>query len=459
MAHIANPGQENGERMNETNFSEEDVKDVQKALKSDIPKEQIKAELEEYVRAYQVPLRSAKRAIVKNRGGDPRELMGRTKKKIKDIKGEEQGLEVKGRIVSINDKEIEVDGDKRRIKYGILGDETATVPFTIWNDPPIVLEEDDTVLLRNVYTTLWQDDPQINIGQHSDMEKLDDEEIESFINEVAINEIESNMNGIKTVGRVLQLEDQTINNRDDEEQLIYKGILGDETGKVQVTFWDKKDIEDGPVEQGKVIEIEGGQGNEFKGMPQLSVNESTKVNEVSDEQVPPQEEIDMVAGSVSSIEKVEEKGGGIDLRLEGTFIDLKDGSGLIFRCPECNRVIQSGACRVHGNVEGKSDLRIKGVLDDGTGAVSLIAPQEVTEGVLGYDLEQAMEKAKEAMGSDIISDDLEEILLASPLKVRGNVTTGDYGLMLQAESIEKNDAEVEDEAEKLLQRLEKIKEA
>jgi len=46
-------------------------------------------------------------------------------------------------------------------------------------------------------------------------------------------------------------------------------------------------------------------------------------------------------------------------------VDVQSGSGLIKRCPECNRALVKGACGEHGKVEGVYDLRIKAVLDDG----------------------------------------------------------------------------------------------
>jgi hypothetical protein len=53
--------------------------------------------------------------------------------------------------------------------------------------------------------------------------------------------------------------------------------------------------------------------------------------------------------------------------MEGALVDIKDGSGLIKRCPDedCTRVIRNGRCSEHGDVSGEFDLRIKGVLDDG----------------------------------------------------------------------------------------------
>ena len=53
------------------------------------------------------------------------------------------------------------------------------------------------------------------------------------------------------------------------------------------------------------------------------------------------------------------------------------------RCPECNRALQENECSVHGNVDGVEDLRIKLIVDDGTGVVSGIFDKSLTEKILG----------------------------------------------------------------------------
>ena len=46
-----------------------------------------------------------------------------------------------------------------------------------------------------------------------------------------------------------------------------------------------------------------------------------------------------------------------DVSVAGNLVSVRPGSGIISRCPECNRVIQKGNCRVHGKVEGIWDMQ------------------------------------------------------------------------------------------------------
>ncbi|MFW6197109.1 MAG: hypothetical protein ACOC5D_07245, partial [Thermoplasmatota archaeon] len=95
------------------------IEDINRALNEEISKEQIEKELNTYIDVYGVPLGSAKRSIVKKYEGDPQELYVSSDKKVEDIQGDEQGLTLKARIVSLNEKEIEVDNEPKQIYYGI----------------------------------------------------------------------------------------------------------------------------------------------------------------------------------------------------------------------------------------------------------------------------------------------------------------------------------------------------
>ena len=76
--------------------------------------------------------------------------------------------------------------------------------------------------------------------------------------------------------------------------------------------------------------------------------------------------------------------------LQGRITQIYDGSGLIQRCPKCNRWIIDNFCIVHSDVEGIWDLRIKARFDDGKERCTLIFKREVTEQIVGIKLEEAI---------------------------------------------------------------------
>lgn len=75
--------------------------------------------------------------------------------------------------------------------------------------------------------------------------------------------------------------------------------------------------------------------------------------------------------------------------LRGKITQIYDGSGLIQRCPKCNRWIIDDFCMVHSDVEGIWDLRIKARFDTGTGRRTLIFKKDITEKSGGITLEEA----------------------------------------------------------------------
>jgi len=98
-------------------------------------------------------------------------------------------------------------------------------------------------------------------------------------------------------------------------------------------------------------------------------------------------------------------------------------------------VLTAGQCRIHNRVEGVPDLRIKGVLDDGTGAVSMVAGREITEAVLGKTLAQCVEEAKAAFRPEVIQDQLKEKVTGRVFQAKGNAMSDEYGPMLIVRSL------------------------
>jgi replication factor A1 len=154
------------------------------------------------------------------------------------------------------------------------------------------------------------------------------------------------------------------------------------------------------------------------------------------------------------VDELERVGGAFDVLVKGTIVDVKKGSGLIQRCPQCNRLVQNKLCRLHGKVEGQYDLRIKAVVDDGAGAITAVLNKDITEELVGITLEQAIKDAREAMDPEVVMEKVEERLLARPVEVRGNVISDDYGLMMIVSEAKLSVPEVRNEAANLLAELE-----
>ncbi len=108
-----------------------------------------------------------------------------------------------------------------------------------------------------------------------------------------------------------------------------------------------------------------------------------------------------------------------DLKLNGRITQIYDGSGLIQRCPKCNRWIIDDFCIVHSDVEGIWDLRIKARFDDGKERCTLIFKKDVTEKSVGIKLEEAKN-----LGEAVTLARIKEALLNRNIEVGGVKLSG-----------------------------------
>jgi len=151
------------------------------------------------------------------------------------------------------------------------------------------------------------------------------------------------------------------------------------------------------------------------------------------------------------IHELVEKHGALDVLVQGTVIDIRPGSGFVMRCPECNRVLMNEECSIHGKVEGKPDMRLKLVVDDGTGAVSSVVNREISEKILGISMDDA-KKLKE----DELQEEIEKKLFAKKVSLRGNALGDDFGTSIIASNVDFVEVNVPEEAEKLVNSLEDL---
>lgn len=107
--------------------------------------------------------------------------------------------------------------------------------------------------------------------------------------------------------------------------------------------------------------------------------------------------------------------------LIGLIVAIMAGSGLIKRCPECNRALVKGQCGEHGKVEGKYDLRIKAVFSPfGTNDhIDLILPAEPVESITGLSIDKAKQMVMEAFDAMVIEDLFREKVIGRYYKVSG----------------------------------------
>ncbi len=165
-----------------------------------------------------------------------------------------------------------------------------------------------------------------------------------------------------------------------QESISQVGLMGDDSGVIKFTKWAKAALP--PVEEGKSYILKNVITSEWQGQFSVKLNKTSEI-------IPIEEDIEV---------------GSTLIEFSGAIVDVQSGSGLIKRCPECNRALVKGACGEHGKVDGIYDLRVKAVMDDGEKVQDILLNREITEGLTGITLDKAKEMATEALDQTVVLD-------------------------------------------------------
>ncbi len=426
------------------------VDEILSAVSDSTGREEIEKEFRNYVEEFRLSVLEAKKLIARKHGVTLSFSSEPMKKTIGELNPGDNNVDMLCRVVFVSEKTITSDGEEKVILSGILGDDSGTVPFTLWEKGDTSLEKGNVVRIENSHITEWRDEPQVNIGERGKLEKVDDSEMPPFTGTVKrsaplckISEIGDSAGNISVIGRILSIESREVNVSGEKKDVL-SGIMADETGKISFTCWGKAKIK-----RGNAVKVNSGYLRKWRGMPQL--NFDCAAVEKSDEKLPSEEKL-IIPLNVS-IEELKRMGGMVDASVSGVILDVREGSGLVFRCPECNRVLQKNQCRIHGEMEGEPDLRAKAVLDDGSGALTVILGKDLTEKLMKKSLDKCLKEAKKAMDQGIVKDQLFDMLVAQSARVMGNVTSDDFGLMLVANDMEFVTIDPKSEAKEMLEGL------
>jgi len=408
-----------------------------------ISKKEIKKEFEKFME-YGVPIKQAKQTIIKKYREDVVFTGDYSSERtlISKLKPNQSSVKILGHIVAINPKDVTVKGENKKIFYGILEDESGTVPFTSWTD--IEANKGDVVEISNAYTREWQGSVQLNIGDRVQVEKKDKDKLPKSAFEPKkynVEDLHSGIGRVEVNAKVLDINEREVE-IDGKNKKVFSGIIADETGKAQFTAWN-----DFKIKKDDVIKISGGYIKSWKGIPQLTFDENAKVEKLDNKKISRKD----IKTELQPMFKLEEKRGALDVEVQGTVIDIRPGSGFVLRCPECNRVLQDGECTIHGKVDGQDDMRLKLVVDDGTGAVNSILNKDLTKEILGKTLSD-IKKINEDQFEELVK----EKVFAKEIKLKGNALSDRFGITFIPKEVEITEVDIKKETEKILQNLEDL---
>ena len=373
-------------------------------------------------------------------------------KKIEDLDGTERNVDVTAKVVFCETKEVPArDGGTRKIISGILGDDTATIQFTLWNDQP-ALEKDAVYEFKNCYTKIWNDRVQLHIGMNGSVQNSErtidnvpDRQKVSAPTEMRIGDITKNTGNVTVTGQVLSVETRNIETKNGPKT-VHSGTIADESGRIQFSAWN-----DFGLEEGRSYRISNAYIRTWKDIPQINLGDNTEVS-ASDFVL---DETTIGQGTERTIGEISKNGGAMDVIIRGVIVDVRPGSGIIERCPECKRTMVAGKCMTHGEQEPIMDLRMRIIVDDGTGSIAATINRDSTERFTGVDFDAAFNLFK-ARGNDFVVKELSDKLYMKHLKIRGNAMSDQYGLKINAKEITQDDIDVKRTAKELLDRIQEV---
>lgn len=409
------------------------VEEIKRALDNEIEPGRIKADLQKLLQ-FRVPIAEAKRSLIKKYGGAEKS----TVKKLNEIEIGERNIEFTAQVLEISKKTINVKNVEKTVFSGLLSDETASRGFTAWED--FDLKAGDVIKVTQAYVRNWHERPEMNFGNKSTVTKLTYSiQIKTETLQKKLCELKDGEINIQTIFTVQDMETREINTRDGTKKIM-KGIAADEDTKLPLTSW----VVHPELANGNTILVKNAYIRSFRGIPTLNIGENSIITKI-DTHINIKEAERVMIGDLIKRE------GAYDVMVEGNVLSVRPGSGLISRCPDCNRVVQKSMCRVHGKVDEKMDMRIKAIIDDGTGALTLVLDSRLTQELCGYSIDEAKTIARAAMSNRAVEEEIKKRLVGKMLAARGNMSKGEYGVTLVASGVSEPDEKITEKALALLE--------
>jgi len=389
-----------------------------------VDKQEVKADLEALLE-FDVPLEEAAQSVRRKHGGSSGGSTTPDTLEIASITTEQSSVNVTVRVLTQGTRTIRYQGDDQTIREGKLADESGTISYTAWQD--FGFEAGDSLVIGNAGVREWEGSPELNLGQSTTVSMADETvDVDNPVGgDSDLIDLAPGDRGRNLAVTVQEVESRTIDGRDGETTIL-SGVLADETARLPFTDWNPHP----DIDEGASVRIEDVYVREFRGSPSVNLSEFSTVSPLSESVA--------VADSAPqlSIREAVDNGGLFDVEILGNVLEVRDGSGLIERCPECGRVLQNGQCRTHGDVEGEDDLRIKAIVDDGTASVTAIVGTDLTKEIYGDDIAAAKEAAREAMDKEVVAETIREKLVGGAYRVRGSLSVDEYGANLNVQEFE-----------------------
>jgi len=316
---------------------------------------------------------------------------------------------VEGKIVALQPSPSPAIAQK-----GIIADGSGAIEFVVWEKAGAEpLEEHKWYKIERATISEFRSAPSMNVHSGTMITPIaEDRSLMPVIKRLA-----DLTPGVACV-RVKMLTNWEVRS----DRMLQTGLVGDETGRIKFVIWKNRDgsADETTLEEDKVYSIYYAGVDEYNERYSLDLSGATILEEEG-------EDIDI--GSDGSSEMI-----------SGAVVHMSAGSGLIKRCrvEGCNRALsRQNFCPVHEmQQEFRYDLRITGVVDDGTIAKNIIMQRDAVEKVTGLSLEKAIEISENSpLGPDDVFMEFQKRLMGRYITCNGPDIDGTL-LVRDAESVD-----------------------
>lgn len=349
-------------------FKQKDVK---------LSKKKIHDELSDLVNKYGMAQAEADRTIIGKYAKEHNVIIysaasrSNALREINTLKNPNEWVSIEGKVISVAKPET-----NKIFMKAVFADDTGAIAATLWSrkeGEPMLPEVKIGKWYRisNVVVNLYNNSPVLSTAKNTMIEEIPSKgDTESVVTE--IKDLSTGIFNIR--GKVIQFFDSK------NDKIDQVGLLGDETGIVKFITWKSSNAP--KLEKDKSYVFNYAQSQKYNELYSLVIASAI---EMPDEIHVPSKQTEII----------------------GNLVSIKAGSGLIRRCKVdgCGRVIsRQNYCTIHEiQNDFKWDMRIKGIIDDGTTAYNVIMTLPTVEKLTGITLDKAIETSQNnPLGADFV---------------------------------------------------------
>ena len=352
---------------------------------------------------------------------------------------EENVTALMGTVLRAGSRRIVSDGKSQVVTEGMIGDHSGRIPFISWAHHQ--LEAGETIIIVHPSMTTWHGKPQLSLSEGCMIVRA----FAPTYTPYAMNPVVP-LASVTPGDRAITLKVHVIAHHTEEttESASHTpeatGVVADATARLPFTDWYGHTN----LTSSSDVTICNAAIQQHKGFPTVNIAEFSHITQSeSTIDYRPVHHVQSLA-SVSDLEYAYE------ITLSGTVIEIQDGTGLVERCPACNRITRAGTCRSHGSVSPIKDMRMKAILDDGTASIPINGGRTISETFYGGTIDEAIEASREAMDMTIVKDTIARQLLGRSVLARGRLRTSNVGHTLEAQELSLLDTNPQSHADRVL---------